>query len=133
AGVFFVGYALFEVPSNIILARVGARLWIARIMITWSLSSLAMMFRRGATSFYVLRLLLGIAEAGFLPGVIYYLGHWYPSRDRARAVAWFMLAIPLSTVFGGPIAGMVLVWEGWPGLHGWQWVFLVEGVPAVLL
>jgi ACS family tartrate transporter-like MFS transporter len=133
AGVFFVGYALFEVPSNIILARVGARLWIARIMITWGILSVAMMFTRGPTSFYVLRLLLGIAEAGFLPGVIYYLGHWYPSRDRARAVSWFMLAIPLSTVFGGPIAGMVLGWEGWHGLHGWQWVFLVEGVPAVVL
>ena len=98
AGIFFIGYALFEVPSNLILARVGARLWIARIMITWGILSVAMMFVSGPISFYVLRFLLGVAEAGFLPGIIYYLGNWYPAKDRARAVSWFMLAIPLSTV-----------------------------------
>ena len=133
AGIFFIGYALFEVPSNLILARVGARLWIARIMITWGVLSIAMMFVSGATSFYVLRFLLGVAEAGFLPGIIYYLGHWFPAAERARAVSWFMLAIPLSTVIGGPLAGGLLELNGWHGLAGWQWLFLVEGVPAVVL
>ena len=133
AGVFFIGYALFEIPSNLILARVGARLWIARIMITWGVLSVAMMYVSDATSFYVLRFLLGVAEAGFLPGIIYYLGHWFPAADRARAVSWFMLAIPLSTVVGGPLAGVLLELNGWYGLTGWQWLFLVEGVPAVVL
>ena len=133
AGVFFIGYALFEIPSNLILARVGARLWIARIMITWGVLSMAMMYVTGSASFYVLRFLLGVAEAGFLPGIIYYLGHWYPAKDRARAVSWFMLAIPLSTVVGGPLAGVILELDGWRGLTGWQWLFLLEGIPAVVL
>jgi ACS family tartrate transporter-like MFS transporter len=133
AGIFFIGYALFEVPSNLILARVGARLWIARIMITWGILSVAMMYVSGPTSFYVLRFLLGVAEAGFLPGIIYYLGNWYPAKDRARAVSWFMLAIPLSTVVGGPLAGFILELDGWHGLEGWQWLFLLEGLPAVVL
>jgi ACS family tartrate transporter-like MFS transporter len=133
AGIFFIGYALFEVPSNLILARVGARLWIARIMITWGVLSVAMMFVEGAGSFYLLRFLLGVAEAGFLPGIIYYLGNWYPAKERARAVSWFMLAIPLSTVIGGPLAGFILELDGWHGLTGWQWLFLLEGLPAVLL
>jgi ACS family tartrate transporter-like MFS transporter len=133
AGVFFIGYALFEVPSNLILARVGARLWIARIMITWGILSVAMMFVSGATSFYVLRFLLGVAEAGFLPGIIYYLGNWFPSAERGRAISWFMLAIPLSTVIGAPLAGFILELDGWHGLQGWQWLFLLEGVPAVVL
>jgi len=133
AGVFFIGYALFEIPSNLILARVGARLWIARIMITWGVLSIAMMFVTGAMSFYVLRFLLGVAEAGFLPGIIYYLGHWFPAAERARAVSWFMLAIPLSTVVGGPLAGLLLQLDGWHDLTGWQWLFLVEGTPAVVL
>jgi MFS transporter, ACS family, tartrate transporter len=133
AGVFFIGYALFEVPSNLALVRIGARLWIARIMITWGILSIAMMFVQGATSFYVLRFLLGVAEAGFLPGIIYYLGNWYPAKDRARAVSWFMLAIPLSTVVGGPLAGVILELDGWHGLQGWQWLFLLEGLPAIVL
>jgi ACS family tartrate transporter-like MFS transporter len=133
AGIFFIGYALFEVPSNLILARVGARLWIARIMITWGILSVAMMFITGPVSFYVLRFLLGVAEAGFLPGIIYYLGNWYPAKDRARAVSWFMLAIPLSTVVGGPLAGIILELDGWHGLEGWQWLFLIEGLPAIVL
>jgi len=133
AGIFFIGYALCEVPSNLILARVGARLWIARIMITWGILSIAMMFVQGATSFYVVRFLLGAAEAGFLPGILYYLGNWFPATERARAVSWFMLAIPLSTVVGGPLAGFILELHGWHGLAGWQWLFLLEGVPAVLL
>ena len=104
AGVFFIGYALFEVPSNLILVRVGARLWIARIMITWGILSVLMMFVSGPISFYVLRFLLGVAEAGFLPGIIYYLSNWYPAADRARAVSWFMVAIPVSTVIGAPLS-----------------------------
>ena len=125
AGIFFVGYALFEVPSNLILARVGARLWIARIMITWGILSVAMMFVEGPLSFYVLRFLLGVAEAGFLPGIIYYLGNWYPAKDRARAVSWFMLAIPLSTVVGGPLAGIILRARRLARAHG-----LAVAVPA---
>jgi ACS family tartrate transporter-like MFS transporter len=133
AGIFFAGYALFEVPSNLILVRVGARFWIARIMITWGVLSIAMLFVQGTISFYVLRFLLGVAEAGFLPGIIYYLGYWYPARDRARAVSWFMVAIPLSTVIGAPLSGLILELDGWHDLEGWQWLFLLEGIPAVVL
>jgi ACS family tartrate transporter-like MFS transporter len=133
AGAFFVSYALFELPSNLILARVGARLWIARIMITWGVLSIAMLFVKGPLSYYTVRFLLGLAEAGFLPGVIYYLSSWYPSSARARAVSWFMLAIPLAPVLGGPLAGLILGLDGWHGLEGWQWLFLLEGLPAVLL
>ena len=133
ASIFFWGYALFEVPSNLILVRVGARFWIARIMITWGVLSIAMLFVQGPISFYVLRFLLGVAEAGFLPGIIYYLGHWYPARDRARAVSWFMVAIPLSTVIGAPLSGVILELDGWHGLTGWQWLFLLEGLPAIVL
>ena len=133
ASIFFWGYALFEVPSNLMLVRVGARFWIARIMITWGVLSVAMLFVQGPISFYVLRFLLGVAEAGFLPGIIYYLGHWYPATDRARAISWFMVAIPLSTVIGAPLAGVILELDGWHGLTGWQWLFLLEGLPAVVL
>jgi ACS family tartrate transporter-like MFS transporter len=133
AGLFFIGYALFEVPSNLVLARVGARLWIARIMVTWGLLSAGMMFVHSATSFYALRFLLGVAEAGFFPGIIYYLSTWYPARQRARAVSWFMVAIPLTIVIGGPLAGYLLEMDGLGGLRGWQWLFLIEGLPAVIL
>ena len=133
AGVFFIGYALFEVPSNLILARVGARLWITRIMLTWGVLSIAMMYVTGPLSFYSVRFLLGVAEAGFLPGILYYLGNWFPATERARAVSWFMLAIPLSSVVGGPLAGFILQLDGWHGLMGWQWLFLLEGAPAVVL
>jgi ACS family tartrate transporter-like MFS transporter len=133
AGVFFLGYALCEVPSNLMLARFGARRWIARIMVTWGLVSVAMMFVRGPASFYALRFILGIAEAGFLPGIIFYLGQWYPRAERARAISWFMVGIPLSTVLGAPLAGLLLGLNGWQGLAGWQWLYLLEGLPAVLL
>jgi ACS family tartrate transporter-like MFS transporter len=133
AGIFFLGYALCEVPSNLILARVGARLWIGRIMVTWGLLSIGMLFVEGKWSFYTLRFLLGAAEAGFLPGILYYLSQWFPKTERARAVSWFMLGIPLSTVFGGPIAGSLMQLDGLRGMHGWQWLFLLEGLPAVLL
>ncbi|HSC09129.1 MAG TPA: MFS transporter [Steroidobacteraceae bacterium] len=133
AGLFFIGYALFEVPSNLVLARVGARRWIARIMVTWGLLSAGMMFVHSVTSFYVLRFLLGVAEAGFFPGIIYYLSTWYPAAQRARAVSWFMVAIPLTIVIGGPLAGYLLDMNGIGGLRGWQWLFLIEGLPAVVL
>jgi MFS transporter, ACS family, tartrate transporter len=131
-GIFFLGYALFEVPSNLILARVGARRWIARIMVTWGLISVAMMFVEGKWSFYALRFALGVAEAGFLPGILFYLAQWFPKAERARAVSWFMIGIPLSTVFGGPVAGLLLGLDGWHGLQGWQWLFVLEGLPAVI-
>ena len=134
ASIFFVGYALCEVPSNLLLVRYGARLWIARIMITWGLISIATMFVQGATSFYVLRFLLGMAEAGFLPGIVYYLSQWFPREHRARAVSWFMIGIPLSLIFGGPMSGWIMKYlDEVQGLHGWQWMFLIEGIPAVAL
>src|SRR6185295_7847616 len=134
ASIFFVGYALCEVPSNLLLVRYGARLWIARIMITWGLISIATMFVQGATSFYVLRFLLGMAEAGFLPGIVYYLSQWFPREHRARAVSWFMIGIPLSLIFGGPMSGWIMKYlDEVQGLHGWQWLFLFDGIPAVAL
>jgi MFS family permease len=133
AGIFFGGYVLFEVPSNLVLARVGARWWIARIMLTWGLIASAMMFVRTPAHFYVLRFLLGAAEAGFFPGVIYYLSQWYPAQHRARAISRFMIAIPLSSVLGGPLGGWLLGLDGRLGLQGWQWLFLIEGIPPVLL
>src|SRR5438552_4293344 len=133
SGVFFLGYCLFEVPSNLILHRVGARRWIARIMITWGAISVGMMFVRSTPAFYVLRFLLGAAEAGFFPGMVYYLSHWYPEAQRARAIAAFMTAVPVSGVIGGPLSGALLSLNGAFGLAGWQWLFLVEGLPAILL
>jgi len=133
AGVFYFGYALFEVPSNLILARVGARVWIARIAITWGIAASAMMFVQGTTSFYALRFVLGLAEAGFFPGIIWYLGRWFPERERARALAWFMIGIPLAAVVGGPAGGALLSMSGRLGLSGWQWLFLMEGLPPIVL
>lgn len=133
AGVFFLSYTAFEIPSNVILARVGARRWIARIMITWGIASAAMMFVRDATSFYTLRFVLGAAEAGFFPGIIYYLTRWVPARERARTVASFMTAVVTAGIVGGPISGALLSMDGFAGLAGWQWMFLLEGVPATLL
>jgi len=133
AGIFFLAYAACEIPSNLLLVRFGARRWIARIMITWGLISAGMMFVQGELSFYAMRLLLGAAEAGFLPGIVYYLSQWFPRAQRAKAVSWFMIGIPLSIVFGGPLSGWLLGFEGHLGLHGWQWMFLAEGIPAVLL
>ena len=133
AGIFFLGYALFEVPSNLILARVGARRWIARIAITWGLLACAMAWVRTPAQFYTLRFLLGVAEAGFFPGVIYYLSHWIPTAYRARAHAAFMIAIPSSQIVGGPLGGALLGLEGIGHLSGWQWLFLIEGLPSVFL
>ncbi|HKW02473.1 MAG TPA: MFS transporter [Vicinamibacterales bacterium] len=131
ASIFFIGYALFEVPSNIILARVGARRWIARIAITWGLVSCGMLLARGQWSFYALRFLLGLAEAGYFPGIIFYLSHWYPERLRARAISRFMIGIPIASIVGAPLGGLLLGLDGRFGLSGWQWLFLVEGLPAV--
>jgi sugar phosphate permease len=133
AGIFFLSYTMFEVPSNVILARVGARLWIARIMITWGLVSASMIFVSGAKGFYVLRFLLGAAEAGFFPGIIYCLTRWFPSDERARAIAGFMTAVVVAGVIGGPLSGLLLALGGVGGLAGWQWLFVLEGLPAVLL
>ena len=133
AGIFFIGYALLEIPSNLLMIRVGPRLWIARIMVTWGLISASMMFVQGERSFYAMRFLLGVAEAGFLPGIIYYLSQWFPAPVRGRAVSLFMIAIPLSIVIGGPLSGLLLQMNGVLGLRGWQWMYLIEGLPAVVL
>ena len=133
AGIFFFSYFVFEVPSNLALERFGARRWIARIMFTWGLVSGAMVFVQGETSFYVVRVLLGAAEAGFFPGIIFYLTLWFPGVYRARIIGWFMVAIPLSTVFGAPVSSALLGLHGFGGLKGWQWLFLLEAVPALIL
>ena len=133
AGIFFIGYFLLEIPSNLILQRLGARVWISRIMISWGVVAIAMMFTRGARSFYLLRFLLGAAEAGFFPGIIFYLTHWFPSRERARAISLFMTATQIAGVVGGPLSGVLLAMNGVWHLAGWQWLFLAEGIPALVL
>ena len=133
AGIFFAGYLLFEVPSNLALQHFGARIWIARIMISWGLVAMAMSLVSGPYSFHVMRFLLGVAEAGFFPGIILYLTYWFPARERARIVSLFMVAVPLATVIGAPLSGLLLELDGVYGLKGWQWLFIIEGVPAVLL
>ena len=133
AGMFFLGYVTFEIPSNLILQRVGARWWIARIMVTWGVLSSCMLFVKTPTSFYLLRFLLGLAEAGFLPGILFYLTHWIPARDRARVFALFLTSTALAGVVGAPLSAALLKLRGIGGLAGWQWLFLVEGLPAVIL
>jgi ACS family tartrate transporter-like MFS transporter len=133
AGIFFLSYSLFEVPSNLILARLGARRWLARISITWGLLACSMMWVRTPQQFYALRFLLGMAEAGFFPGVIYYLSLWFPATYRARAISGIIIGIPLSQVLGAPLGGALLGLTGMGHLSGWQWLFLVEGLPSVLL
>jgi len=133
AGIFSLGYALFEVPSNLVLARVGARYGIARIMITWGLVAAAMMFVHTPIQFYALRFLLGVAEAGFVPGTLYYLSGWFPAAQRAWALSRFLIAVPISTAIGNPLGTWLLELDGIWGLAGWQWLFLLEGIPAVLL
>ncbi len=133
AGIFFIAYALFEVPSNIFLTRVGPRFWIARIMVTWGIIASAMMFVRTPMHFYVLRFLLGVAEAGFFPGIVYYLSQWFPVSMRARAQSRFMLGIPFSNMIGGVIGGALLSLDGKMGIAGWQWLFVLEGLPSILI
>ena len=133
SGIFFIAYFFFEVPSNLILEKFGARKWIARIMVTWGILAGAMAFIGGETSFYVVRVLLGIAEAGFFPGIIFYLTLWFPASHRARIIGLFMAAIPLSSVIGAPVSGALLGMDGVMGLHGWQWLFILEAIPAIVL
>jgi MFS transporter, ACS family, tartrate transporter len=133
AGILFLGYCFFEVPSNIALYRVGPRIWLARIMITWGLISAATIFVTGPLSLYLLRFLLGVAEAGFFPGVAFYLGTWFPSEYRTRMIAWFMVAVPISSVVAGPVSGELLRMDGIAGLSGWKWLFLLEGLPVAVL
>ena len=133
AGILFLSYCLFEVPSNVALHRFGTRVWLARIMITWGLVSAATIFVTGPKSWYLLRFLLGLAEAGFYPGVVFYLSTWFPAEYRTRMLVWFLLAIPISTVVGAPISGLLLGLNGVAGLSGWKWLFIVEGLPVVIL
>jgi MFS family permease len=133
AGIFFLGYVLFEVPSNLVMLKVGARAWIGRIMITWGIVSAATMFVKAPAGFYAVRLLLGIAEAGFIPAILYYLTIWYPSARRGKVTALFLAGIPLSGVLGGPLSGWIMsTLNGARGLGGWQWLFLLEAIPAIL-
>jgi ACS family tartrate transporter-like MFS transporter len=133
AGIFFLGYFLFEVPSNLALARIGARIWIARIAIVWGFVSMATMFAVGPRSFNAVRFLLGAAEAGFFPGIVFYFTYWFPARERARAMAQFSTASMAAGIVGAPLSGVLLSLGGAAGLGGWQWLFLVEGLPAVVL
>ncbi|WP_414449655.1 MFS transporter [Burkholderia sp. 22PA0099] len=132
AGLFFVGYAIFEVPSNLLLARFGAKAWLTRIMLTWGIAATAMAFVQGETSFYVLRFLLGIAEAGFFPGVIYYFTQWLPAGSRGKAMAVFLSGSALASILAGPVSGALLSIDGF-GLHGWQWMFVIEGAASIVL
>jgi sugar phosphate permease len=133
AGLFFISYCLCEVPSNLLLHRFGARRWIARIMLSWGICACAMAFVRGAISFDLVRLALGAAEAGFYPGVLFFITVWFPAAYRGRIFGLFIAAIPLSGIIGAPLSGLLLGLEGTGGLHGWQWLFLLEGLPAILL
>jgi ACS family tartrate transporter-like MFS transporter len=129
-GIFFLGYLLFEVPSNLIMERVGARLWLSRIMITWAIVSMAFAFVQGPVMFFLLRFLLGVAEAGFYPGILLYFTYWFPAATRARILAIFCMGIPVSNILGAPLSGWLLGVEGY-GLKGWQWMYILEGVPTL--
>src|SRR5882724_1083106 len=134
AGLFFIGYFIGEVPSNLILSKIGARIWFARIMVTWGIMAVAMGFISGSTSFFITRFLLGVAEAGFFPGVIYYLTLWFPAQYRGRIFGLFLIISPLNNTLAAPIAGLILnAFDGAMGYPGWRWLFIVEGIPAVLL
>jgi D-galactonate transporter len=134
AGIFFLGYFVFELPSNLLMHKLGARIWIARIMITWGILSAVFAFVKTPTQFYVLRFLLGLAEAGFYPGVILYLTYWFPTHRRAKIIAVFMSAIPLSGIFGNPLSGWIMsTFSSGAGFHGWQWMFVIEAAPAILI
>ncbi len=133
AGLFFLCYAVLEIPSNLIMHKVGARFWITRIMITWGIISMGMAIVWNEWSFYVLRILLGAAEAGLYPGIILYISYWFAQKDRARAIGIFLLGVSIANIIGAPLAGVLLQMDGLGGLHGWQWMFIIEGLPAVLL
>ncbi|AVV39727.1 MFS transporter [Pantoea vagans] len=133
SSLFFVGYFLFEVPSNLAMQKIGAKIWISRIMVSWGIISVCTAFVESANTLYVLRFLLGAAEAGFFPGVILYLTYWIPGKYRARVIATFMVAIPAANFIGSPISGLILSLDGWLGMRGWHWLFILEGIPAVIL
>jgi len=133
SSLFFVGYFLFEVPSNLAMQKIGAKIWISRIMVSWGIISVCTAFVESANTLYVLRFLLGAAEAGFFPGVILYLTYWIPGKYRARVIATFMVAIPAANFIGSPISGLILSFDGWLGMRGWHWLFILEGIPAVVL
>lgn len=133
AGILFAGYCLLEVPSNLALYRYGARRWLARIMITWGLAAAATAFVVGPYSFYLARFVLGVAEAGFFPGVAFYLACWFPAQYRTRMLAWFMVGVPVSSIISGPFSGLLLAMEGIGALHGWQWMFIIQGLPASII
>src|ERR1700759_3794945 len=133
AGIFFLSYSVFEIPSNLLLYKVGARRWIARIMVSWGLVSAATAFVAGPQSFYAVRLLLGISEAGFFPGVTFFLAAWFPAQYRTRMLAWFLVGIPLSSLVGTPVCTELLRMDGIWGLHGWQWMFLLVSLPCLPL
>jgi len=133
SSLFFVGYFLFEVPSNLAMQKIGAKIWISRIMVSWGIISVCTAFVESANTLYVLRFLLGAAEAGFFPGVILYLTYWIPGKYRARVIATFMVAIPAANFIGSPVSGAILSLDGWYGMRGWHWLFIMEGVPAVIL
>ena len=133
AGLFFAGYVLFEVPSNLVMHRVGARIWMSRIMVTWGLVATGTALIQGESSFFAVRFLLGVAEAGFFPGMILYLTYWFPAEQRARMTGLFMAAVPVSTAVGAPLGGLLLGLDGVGGLTGWQWIFIVEGVPSIIV
>ena len=131
-GIFFLGYLVFEVPANLIMEKVGARLWLSRIIITWAIISMAFAFVQGPVSFFILRFLLGLAEAGFYPGILLYFTYWFPAATRARILALFCAGIPLSNIVGAPLSGLLLEIEGY-GLKGWQWMYILEGIPTLAL
>jgi len=133
SSLFFVGYFLFEVPSNLAMQKIGAKIWISRIMVSWGIISVCTAFVESANTLYVLRFLLGAAEAGFFPGVILYLTYWIPGKYRARVIATFMVAIPAANFIGSPVSGLILSLDGWLGMRGWHWLFILEGIPAVIL
>ncbi len=133
AGLFFLTYSTLEIPSNLFMEKIGARMWIARIMVTWGIISALMAFVQGTTSFYIMRLLLGASEAGLYPGIILYLTYWFPQEQRARATGKFLLGVCLANIIGGPLAGLLLNLHGAGGWHGWQWMFVIEGIPAIIV
>ena len=133
AGIFFIGYFLFEVPSNMLMHKVGARVWIARILVSWGIVAMATALAQNVFHLYIFRFILGLAEAGFFPGILLYLTYWFPARERARAVGTFMLALPISYIIGAPVSGLILDHIHWGGVTGWRWMFILEGAPAVIL
>ena len=133
SGIFFLGYVVFEIPSNMIMSKVGARFWIARIMITWGIIEILTGFVQNSTHLYIARFLLGIAEAGFFPGIILYFTYWFRGKERGRASAFLLLALPVGTIIGAPLSTWIMDTITWGGLAGWRWMFILEGIPAVAL